>query len=264
MPARLGLELAQAESALSAAQAQWSQVKRLRALSENQIGLLTGQPGLRIAAGRPGAAAAAAADAAGRPALHAARSAPGCAPGRGKTGRRQRPHRRRQGRLFSDHRPDRLYGSESMALANLFTGSAGIWSAAIGLAMPIFDAGKTGPVSIRRAPLQKESLANYRKTLQTAFREVNDAIVNLREYADEEAAFAAQVEASKRPRSGAETLRKRLFRVYIDLLDSQRTLNTAQLLYLASRKNRLGARQSICSRHWVVAGKPRRIAPDSG
>lgn len=45
-----GLELAQAESALSGAQGQWSQVKRLRALAENQLGLLTGQPGLRIAA----------------------------------------------------------------------------------------------------------------------------------------------------------------------------------------------------------------------
>jgi multidrug efflux system outer membrane protein len=39
-----GLDLAQAESALSAAQGQWSQVKRQRALSENQIGLLTGSP----------------------------------------------------------------------------------------------------------------------------------------------------------------------------------------------------------------------------
>ena len=43
-----GLELAQAENSLASAQSQLSQLKRLRGLSENQIGLLTGQPGLRI------------------------------------------------------------------------------------------------------------------------------------------------------------------------------------------------------------------------
>ena len=45
-----GLELAQAESALNGAQAQWHQLQRLRALSESQIGLLSGQPGLKIGA----------------------------------------------------------------------------------------------------------------------------------------------------------------------------------------------------------------------
>jgi multidrug efflux system outer membrane protein len=58
-----------------------------------------------------------------------------------------------------------IYGSESAALSNLFTGSAGIWTAAIGLTMPIFDAGRTGArVDQASSSGAAENLANYRKT----------------------------------------------------------------------------------------------------
>ena len=235
-----GLEEAQAESALSGAQGQWSQVKRLRALAENQLGLLTGQAGLRIAAasleqiplpptppaGLPSSLLAARPDV--RQAeenLVAANARIGVAkaayfPSIGLTG---------------------LYGGESVALADLFSGSAGIWSAAIGLAMPIFNAGKTGAGVDQATAIQQESVATYRKTLQTAFREVSDAIVNLGDYADEEAAFAAQVAAARRALDLAQTRYASGYAAYLDVLDSQRTLNAAQLLYLASRKNRLSA-----------------------
>jgi len=235
-----GLELAQAESALSGAQGQWSQVKRLRALAENQLGLLTGQPGLRIAAasleqiplpptppaGLPSSLLAARPDVRqAEEQLIAANARIGVAkaayfPSIGLTG---------------------LYGGESVALADLFSGSAGIWSAAIGLAMPIFNAGKTEAGVDQATAIQQESVAAYRKTLQTAFREVSDAIVNLGDYADEEAAFAAQVAASRRALDLAQTRYASGYAAYLDVLDSQRTLNAAQLLYLASRKNRLSA-----------------------
>lgn len=235
-----GLELAQAESALSAAEGQWAQVKRLRALSENQIGLLTGQPGLKIAnagleqlplpptppAGLPSSLLEARPDIRqAEEKLVAANARIGVAkaayfPSIGLTG---------------------LFGSESAALASLFSGPAGIWSAAIGLAMPIFDGGKNEARVDQASALQQESLANYRKTVQTAFREVNDAIVNLREYANEEAAFAAQVAASKRALELAQTRYESGYTGFIDVLETQRTLNAAQLLYLSSHRNRLGA-----------------------
>lgn len=235
-----GLELAQAESQLNAAQGQWSQFKRLRALSENQIGLLSGQPGLKIASasleqlplpptpptGLPSTLLEARPDVRqAEEKLIAANARIGVAkaayfPTIGLTG---------------------LYGSESAALSKLFTSSAGIWTAAIGLSMPIFDAGRTGARVDQATAAQAENVANYRKTLQTAFREVNDAIVNLHEFANEEAAFAAQVDASKRAFNLAQKRYESGYSGYSDLLDTQRTLNTAQLLYLASRKNRLGA-----------------------
>ncbi|MBT9519903.1 MAG: TolC family protein, partial [Dechloromonas sp.] len=134
-----------------------------------------------------------------------------------------------------------LFGSESMALSNLFTSGAGIWSAALGLAMPVFDAGRTGARVDQATAVQKESLANYRKTVQTAFKEVNDAIVGLREYSEEEAAYSAQVGSSQKALDLAQKRYESGYSGYMDLLDAQRTLNGAQLQYLASRKSRLGA-----------------------
>jgi multidrug efflux system outer membrane protein len=134
-----------------------------------------------------------------------------------------------------------LYGSESMALANLFTSGASIWSAALGLSMPIFDAGRTGARVDQATAAQKESLANYRKTVQTAFKEVNDALVGLREYAGEETANQAQVAAARRTLELSQTRYEAGYAGYSDVLDAQRTSNNAQLQYLVSRKNRLAA-----------------------
>jgi len=235
-----GLELAQAESALNAAQAQLSQLKRQRALAENQLGLLAGQPGLKIAAASldniplpptpPASLPSALLEA--RPdvrqaeeKLVAANARIGVAkaayfPSIGLTG---------------------LWGGESIALSNLFGSGATIWSAAINLAMPIFDAGRTGARVDQASASQKESLANYRKTVQVAFKEVNDALVGLREYAEEETAYADQVTAAQRALDLAQARYASGYSGYMDLLDAQRTLNAAKLQYLASRRNRLGA-----------------------
>ena len=235
-----GLELAQAESALNAAQAQLSQLKRQRALAENQLGLLAGQPGLKIAAASldniplpptpPASLPSALLEA--RPdvrqaeeKLIAANARIGVAkaayfPSIGLTG---------------------LWGGESIALSNLFGSGATIWSAAINLAMPIFDAGRTGARVDQASASQQESLANYRKTVQVAFKEVNDALVGLREYAEEETAYADQVAAAQRALDLAQARYASGYSGYMDLLDAQRTLNAAKLQYLASRRNRLGA-----------------------
>ena len=225
---------------MNAAEGQWSQFKRLRALSENQIGLLSGQPGLKI-------------DSTGLAQLPVPPMPPVGLP---STLLEARPDVRQaeekliaanarigvaKAAYFPTIGLTGLYGSESAALSNLFTSGAGIWSLAIGLSMPIFDAGRTGARVDQASAAQAENVANYRKTLQTAFREVSDAIVNLHEFANEEAAFAAQVDASKRAFDLAQKRYESGYSGYSDLLDTQRTLNTSQLLYLASRKSRLGA-----------------------
>ena len=224
-----GLELAQAESALNGAQAQWHQLQRLRALSESQIGLLSGQPGLKIGATSldklplpptpPAGLSSALLEA--RPDIRQAEEKLVAANARIGVAKAA---------YYPTISLTGLFGNESMALSNLFSGGAGIWSAAAGLAMPIFDAGA-----------QKESLANYRKTVQTAFKEVNDAIVGLREYSEEEAAWSALVGASQKALDLAQKRYESGYSGYMDLLDAQRTLNSAQLQYLASRKSRLGA-----------------------
>ena len=233
------LELAQAENSLATAQSQLSQLKRLRALSENQIALLTGQPGLRIPpdltplplppvppAGLPSTLLEARPDVRqAEEKLVAANARIGVA----------------KAAYFPAISLTGVYGSESMALSNLFTGPAGIWSAALGLSMPIFDAGRTGARVDQATAGQKEMLATYRKTMQTAFKEVNDALASLRELAAEETANIAQLEAARRSLKLSQARYEAGYSGFLEVLDAQRTTNIAQLTYLNSRKNRLGA-----------------------
>ena len=234
------LDLAQARSALAASEAQVVQTRRLRALSENQIGLLTGEPGLRIESGTldtlplppvpPAGLPSALIDA--RPDVRQAEEALIAANARIGVAKAA---------YFPTISLTGNYGSESAALASLFTGSAGIWTAAISLAMPIFDAGRTGARVDQATAAQRESLASYRKTLQTAFREVADAIVNLDEYAKEESALATQSASAKRALDLAQLRYDSGYVGYIEVLDAQRTFNAAQQQQIASRRNRLGA-----------------------
>lgn len=234
------VELSQAQGALSAAQAQWNQLRRQRGISENQLGLLTGTPGLKVRVGdfrklplpplppvglpsslleaRPDVRQA-------EEQLVAANARIGVA----------------KAAFFPSISLTGLLGSESAALSNLFTSNAAIWSFGASLAMPIFDAGRTGARVDQASAQQKEAVANYQKTLQTAFKEVSDALLSLKEYNEEEIALATQVDASEQSLKLAQARYEAGYTGYLEVLDSQRSLNNAQLLYLAGRKNRLSA-----------------------
>lgn len=71
-------------------------------------------------------------------------------------------------------------GYASGALTNLLTGPAGVWAIAGTLAGPIFDAGAIkGQVEATEAQKQA-ALANYVKTIHTAFQDVSDSLIGYR------------------------------------------------------------------------------------
>jgi outer membrane protein, multidrug efflux system len=92
-------------------------------------------------------------------------------------------------------------GSESAALADLFTSPARIWSLGFGLAQPIFQGGRLfGEIEAVEAR-ERQALAQYQKTLQNAFRETHDALVTqtkAREVFDAETVRAAALTESLR------------------------------------------------------------------
>lgn len=120
-------------------------------------------------------------------------------------------------------------GSESAALSNLFSGPAGIWQLGFGLAQPIFQGGRLfGEIEAVEAR-QRQALAQYQKTLQTAFRETHDALVGqvrAREAFDaENARVVALTEALRLARirfvNGLTS--------QLDMLDAERNLLNAEL-----------------------------------
>jgi multidrug efflux system outer membrane protein len=70
-----------------------------------------------------------------------------------------------------------LFGFQSGRLSNLFTGASGAWTFVPQITQPIFTAGRLKS-NVKFAKAQQElALAQYQQTIQNAFREVSDALV---------------------------------------------------------------------------------------
>lgn len=119
-------------------------------------------------------------------------------------------------------------GAESASLATLFAGGAGIWSFAPTITLPIFDGGANrGHLDYARAE-DRIDVAQYEKTIQTAFREVSDALAQRGTITQRLHAQHAQVAAAEQSLRLAEALYARGSDSYLEVLTAQRTLYSAQ------------------------------------
>ncbi len=128
------------------------------------------------------------------------------------------------------------FGSASEALEDIFSVGSEIWSFAPSISLPIFTGGALkGNLAVARAQ-RDEAVATYEKTIQTAFREVSDALVQRRQ-------LALQVETT-RDLVTAQTERSRLAQLrfdngrsaYLEVLDAQRDLFDAEQLLVRLRR----------------------------
>ena len=130
-------------------------------------------------------------------------------------------------------------GSGSIELSQLFKGGSGTWSFAPQINLPIFDGGKNR-ANLDSARLTRDiDVADYEKAIQTAFREVADALAQRATIDDQLNAQQAGTDAA----ADAYRLSDARFRTgsssYLDALVSQRTLYTAQQSLIATRLARL-------------------------
>ena len=120
-------------------------------------------------------------------------------------------------------------GSESAELASLFSGPARIWSLGFALAQPIFQGGRLfGEIEAVQAR-ERQALAQYQKTVQTAFRETHDALVaqvKAREVFDAENARATALGDSLRL---ARIRYDNGLTSQLEVLDAERNLLSAEL-----------------------------------
>jgi len=134
-------------------------------------------------------------------------------------------------------------GRSSDQLSNLFDGANRSWSFMPSISLPIFNAGSLR-ASLQVSKVEREiAVAEYEKSIQTAFREVADALTvraNLQEQLD---AQQALVDATSRSYTLADARYRNGVDSYLDALDSQRALYSAQQslisLRLTERSNRV-------------------------
>ena len=107
--------------------------------------------------------------------------------------------------------------------------------------MPILDFGRTSARVDQARALNQQSLISWQNALQVAYKDVRDALVNLREDGEPSALQASQL-ANARHTLGLAHLRLQTGHAsLLDVLDSQRTFNDAQLAYITTRQAQLNA-----------------------
>ncbi len=118
-------------------------------------------------------------------------------------------------------------GTASADLSGLFKSGSGVWSFAPQIVMPIFDA-RTW-FAYDAAKIDKEiSIAQYEKSIQTAFREVADALAVKGTISERVAAQQSLVEAFTETYRLSQLRYNQGIDSYLSVLDAQRSLYAAQ------------------------------------
>jgi outer membrane protein, multidrug efflux system len=234
------LDQYQADGALAALQAQLAELRRDRALAEHQLALLTGNPQLTIATGDlrqmplppqpPSGLPADLIDS--RPDIRQAEQqliSANANIGVAKAG--YYPRFTLTGSL----------GSESRTLSDLFGAGASTWSAGLGLLMPILDFGRTTARVDQAKAVNEQSLIAWQNSLQTAYKEVRDALVRLREDGEMEAAQQVRADSARQALAIANTRYEAGYSGYLEVLEAQRSSNDALQAMIISRQARLSA-----------------------
>jgi len=139
-------------------------------------------------------------------------------------------------------------GAASTELSGLFGSGTG-WSFVPQILMPLFDSGRNES-NLRVSESQRDiAVAQYERTVQSAFREVADALAGRATLGEQLEALTAQADA--------EAARLRLTQLRFDngvassleLLDSQRSLFAVQLLLMQTElglvQNRIAAYRAL-------------------
>jgi len=136
-------------------------------------------------------------------------------------------------------------GSESKELGDLLASGTGIWQLAANLVQPIFQHGRAKRNLEAVRARDRQALAAYVKSVQTAFAEVEDALVARSTGAAERAALERAVEALGRARRLARLRYDAGDSSYLELLDAERSLFRAELACEQARRAEAGAVLSL-------------------
>ncbi len=119
-------------------------------------------------------------------------------------------------------------GTASGELSGLFKSGSWGFSIAPSLLMPLFDAGRNQANLENAQTTRSIAVAQYEKAVQTAFREVSDALAGRATLGEQAQAQSLQVEAETARLQLSDLRYRNGVSNYLDLLDAQRSLFTAQ------------------------------------
>ena len=232
------LDVQQATLSVANVQRQLLTLQQQRALTEQQLALLTGQLGLQIASGDIRSLPLPTTPPAGLPSqllearpdvrqaesdLIAANARIGVA----------------KANLFPAISLTGSFGGESRELNDLMTSGSRIWAGGVGLHLPVFDFGRLSARTDQTVAQQKQLLANYQRSVQNAFVDVNNALIKVRHSADMEAAAQSAVNAADSTLKLANIRYNAGYSQFLEVLIAQGTYNDAWLNLIQEKRDRL-------------------------
>lgn len=144
-----------------------------------------------------------------------------------------------------------LLGFASNALTTLLTGGAFGWSAGADATYTIFQSG-AGHANVRLSEAQRSAaVATYQKAIQTAFREVADALARRGTINDEIAARQRQQDATADTYLLTEARYREGIDPFLTVLDAQRSYYAAQQVLVQTK---LTAAQNIVNLYQAIGG----------
>lgn len=142
-------------------------------------------------------------------------------------------------------------GTSSDQLDRLFRSGSGLWGFAPQISIPIFDTGRNR-ATLDVAKLQRDiNIAQYEKAIQSAFREVSDALAQRNTIGDRMMAQTALVETNGKSYRLSTARFKAGVDSYLNVLDSQRSLYGAQQGLIGTR---LAQQANLVSLYKVLGG----------
>jgi len=128
-----------------------------------------------------------------------------------------------------------LFGFASMDLSDLFKGPAKMWSYAAPVTAPIFTAGAIeGQVRAAEA-VQQQTLLRYQQVIQTAFREVDDSLVDHQRTREQLASLARETAALRDYVRLARLRYDNGYTSYLEVLYSQTLLYNSEILHTVAQ-----------------------------
>ena len=130
-------------------------------------------------------------------------------------------------------------GVGSDELSTLFASGSGAWAFASNIVVPIFDSGSRW-ASLKVTEVDRDiALARYEKAIQTAFREVADALARRGTIDEQLTAQQSLTDATAMSHRLSQARYENGVDSYLAVLDSQRSLYGAQQELIATRLTRL-------------------------
>ncbi|MHC1741543.1 MAG: efflux transporter outer membrane subunit [Syntrophobacteraceae bacterium] len=130
-----------------------------------------------------------------------------------------------------------LLGAASPELSKLFSGGTSFWSLAGPIAMPLLNFGRIKGVVKSTEAVQQQALYAYQQVIQSAFREVDDGLIDHIKSQEQLQAQAQQIDALKNAARLARMRYDEGFSSYIEVLDADRSLFNAELAYTGVQGN---------------------------